>query len=105
MIPQLTVEELKRWQDEGKAFRLLDVRFAEEKAAADLGGMLLPLPELEQRWREIPEGEGPLVVYCHHGVRSLHACHFLKVVGVEAMNLRGGIDAWSIQIDPETPRY
>ena len=105
MIQQLSVEELKRWQDEGKPFRLLDVRFAEEKVAADLGGPLIPLPELEQRWREIQSGEGPLVVYCHHGVRSLHACGFLRVVGVEAMNLRGGIDAWSIQIDPDIPRY
>lgn len=105
MIEQLSVAELSRWQEEGKPFRLLDVRFAVEKVAADLGGPLIPLPELEERWKEIPEGDGPLVVYCHHGVRSLHACHFLQAVGVQAMNLRGGIDAWSIEIDPAVARY
>lgn len=105
MIPQLDVQELARWQDEGRPFRLLDVRSLEEKALADLGGLLIPLPELEQRWREIASGDGPLVVYCHHGVRSLHACGFLQAVGVDVMNLRGGIDAWSVAIDPDVPRY
>lgn len=105
MIPQLSVQELHQWLSEGKPVRLLDVRFAEEKAAADLGGELIPLPELEQRWREISSDPGPLVVYCHHGVRSMHACGFLRAVGVEAINLRGGIDAWSQLVDPNVPRY
>jgi rhodanese-related sulfurtransferase len=105
VIPQLTVEELARWQEEGKPFRLLDVRWPEEKLLADLGGPQIPVQELEQRWREIPEGEGPLVVYCHHGVRSFHACSFLKIVGIEALNLQGGIDAWSLRVDPHVARY
>ncbi len=97
--------EVARWRAEGKPFRLLDVRFEEERALCDLGGTLIPLPELERRWREIPGGEGPLVVYCHHGVRSLHACRFLEAMGVEADNLEGGIDAWSLSVDPSVPRY
>lgn len=105
MIQQLDVLELSRWMEEKKPFQLLDVRFADEKIIADLGGALIPLPELEQRWREIEKSDGPLVVYCHHGVRSLHACSFLKAAGIEALNLRGGIDQWSLQVDPEVPRY
>ena len=105
MIEQLDVQELSHWIEAKKTFRLLDVRFSNEKILADIGGMLIPLPELEQRWQEIPEGEGPLIVYCHHGVRSLHACHFLKAQGIEALNLRGGIDQWSLQVDPKVPRY
>lgn len=105
MIEQLDVRELSHWIEDKKPFRLLDVRFSDEKIMADIGGPLIPLPELEQRWQEIPHGEGPLVVYCHHGVRSLHACHFLKAHGIQALNLRGGIDQWSLQVDPKVPRY
>ena len=81
------------------------MRFENEKLIADIGGDLIPLPELERRWREIPTDEGLVVVYCHHGVRSLHAAHFLLSKGLEAVSLAGGIDAWSRQIDPKIPVY
>lgn len=102
---QLDVKELLSWQQEERNFFLLDVRRPEEKILSDMGGALIPLQELERRWQEIPTGL-PIVVYCHHGVRSLHAGAFLKQMGLKNLfNLRGGIDAWSIQIDPGVPRY
>uniref|UniRef100_UPI00359FA028 rhodanese-like domain-containing protein n=1 Tax=Neisseria dentiae TaxID=194197 RepID=UPI00359FA028 len=50
--------------------------------------------------------EGPIVVYCHHGVRSLHTAMYLADAGFDELyNLQGGIDAWSLQVDPAVPRY
>jgi rhodanese-related sulfurtransferase len=104
-MTQLPAEELAGWGEEGRAFFLLDVRHPEEKILADMGGELIPLQELEQRWREIPT-DLPIVVYCHHGVRSLRACAFLEAQGLRDLhNLRGGIDAWSMLVDPAVPRY
>ena len=55
--------------------------------------------------REIP-ADRPLVAYCHHGIRSLRAVHFLREHDFpEALSLQGGIDAWSRAIDPSVPRY
>ena len=102
---EISVAQYRGWQQEARPHVLLDVRFLEEKQLADLGGPLIPMPELERRWREIPQHAGPVVVYCHHGVRSLHAARFLTHQGFEALSLAGGIDAWSRQIDPAIPLY
>ncbi len=104
-MKEISVSEFHKWRLENKKHVLIDVRFAEEKETADLGGHLIPLPELERRWREIPDDSGPVVIYCHHGVRSLHAVHFLERQGLEAVSLAGGIDAWSRQIDPQIALY
>ncbi len=102
---QLSVVEFKQWQKMAHRYFLLDVRFPVEKEQADLGGVLIPLPELEQRWREIPQDQGPIVIYCHHGVRSQYAAQYLASQGFEVVNLAGGIDAWSRLIDPTIPLY
>tara|TARA_Y100001970_G_C14178295_1_gene828320 strand:- start:874 stop:1227 length:354 start_codon:yes stop_codon:yes gene_type:complete len=109
-IESLTVHELKKLREdkeEGKDFYLLDVRTLEEKKFSDIGGDLLPLQEIESRYLELKGKEDkPLIVYCHHGVRSYHACLFLKEKGFNRLaNLQGGIDAWSLQIDERIPRY
>lgn len=104
-VKEISASELQQWRAQNKKHFLVDVRFQEEKDAADIGGALIPLPELERRWREIPDDQGPVVVYCHHGVRSLHAVHFLQRQGLEAVSLAGGIDAWSRQIDPDIALY
>jgi rhodanese-related sulfurtransferase len=49
--------------------------------------------------------ERPVVVLCHHGVRSYHAAAFLDSVGIPAASLRGGIEAWAADVDPRMPRY
>ena len=59
---------------------------------------------LGRRWQELdPAVE--VVVYCHTGVRSAHATAFLRSHGLRARNLVGGINAWSLRVDPSVPRY
>ena len=109
-IKSLTVQELKALTEEkkeGKDFFLLDVRTKEEKKFSDIGGNLLPLQEIDSRYSELEGKENEtIIIYCHHGVRSFHACMFLKEKGFKNLvNLVGGIDAWSLEIDEKVPRY
>jgi rhodanese-related sulfurtransferase len=98
-------KKISKWIEEKKPFHLLDVRRDDERELSSLGGFHIPLHELEARFNELPHDKLPLIVYCHHGVRSLYATQFLKFHGHDALSLRGGIDAWSLEIDPEVPRY
>ena len=86
---------------------LLDVRFPDEHAWVALpDSVLIPLPELDERADELEALRGrPVVVYCHHGVRSLDGAAYLLSKGLEAVSLRGGIDLYSRQVDPSLPRY
>lgn len=102
---EISVNIVKQWREEGKNFELLDVRRDEEREIASLGGVHIPLHELEGRFHELDPKIRPWVVYCHHGVRSLYATQFLKLHGLDALSLRGGIEAWSASIDPSVPRY
>jgi rhodanese-related sulfurtransferase len=88
--------------------RLLDVREPEELAIAALPGALhIPLGELAERIDELEAGRDlEWVVICHHGVRSAMATGFLAANGFSrAINLSGGIDRWSLEVDPGVPRY
>jgi len=99
---------LKRRLDAGEAVYLVDVRNPDENAFCRLSeSLLIPLPELPGRVDEVEPPEGALVVvYCHHGVRSLSGAAILARAGQEAVaSLSGGIDAWSRLIDPGVPRY
>jgi rhodanese-related sulfurtransferase len=102
----MDVEELARWQKEGKAFTLLDVRQDVELAIASIpGAMHIPMKEVQFRVREIPR-EKPVVVMCHLGERSLRIARFLVTDGFnEVFNLDGGIDAYSLKVDHSVPRY
>lgn len=103
-----TVEELKSRIEGGKAPVLLDVREAEEVAFCAIPGALhVPMGDIPSRLTELEEhAEEEVVVYCHHGVRSANVQAFLKSHGFENVrNLTGGIDAWSLRVDPATPRY
>ncbi|WP_373740471.1 rhodanese-like domain-containing protein [Neisseria sp.] len=105
-IPQLSPAELRQWQAEGREFVLLDVRTDEETALCALPGSLhIPMNLIPLRHNELPDGI-PVVVYCHHGIRSLHTAMYLADTGFDDVyNLQGGIDAWSLQIDADVPRY
>ena len=106
MIQEITPEELykKRQQDED-SFILLDVRRQEERAFSHIGGILIPLDELEERYQELDSAK-EIVIYCHHGVRSLYACQFLLSQGFKNVrNLTGGIDLWSQLVDHNIKRY
>jgi rhodanese-related sulfurtransferase len=85
---------------------LLDVRQPSEHATAALeGSVLVPLDQLAERIDELDRSH-PIVVYCHHGIRSLNAAMFLKANGFASVrSLAGGIDRWSLTIDPSVPRY
>jgi rhodanese-related sulfurtransferase len=86
---------------------LLDVRFPEEHAyVAFPGSVLIPLPELDEHNEELEAFRGKrVVVYCHHGVRSLDGTAYLMSRGLDAVSLRGGIDLYSRAVDPSLPRY
>lgn len=98
-------KRIEKWIKEKKPFHLLDVRRDDEREFCHLGGFHIPLHELEVRFHELPHDKLPLIIYCHHGVRSLHAAQFLKFQGHDALSLRGGIEAWSLEIDPTVSRY
>ena len=100
------VETVKRWLDEGRPVTVLDVRNPPEVEICRLdGARLIPLPELPDRFDELDPAD-TLVVHCHYGPRSSRAVSFLRGKGFQrAYNLAGGIDAWSVEIDPSVPRY
>lgn len=106
-ITQLPVTELHRWQQQGKAFHLLDVRTDEETTVCTLPDAIhIPMHLIPLRHNELPDDGLPIVVYCHHGIRSLHTAMYLADAGFEALyNLQGGIDEWSRQIDANVARY
>jgi len=88
---------------------LLDVREPQEFALARIeGSMLIPMQSVpaELQKLEALSDEGDLLVLCHHGVRSLQVASWLQGRGIEnAVSIIGGIDRWSMEIDPAIPRY
>lgn len=92
----------------GEASWLLDVREPWEHALAALpNSTLVPLNELMERRDTLRPPSGALVVvYCHHGVRSLTGAAMLAEIGIhDVVSLRGGIDAWARAIEPGMTRY
>ena len=91
-----------------RPFRLIDVREEDEFAICRLDwAELIPLAQLaEQAPLRLVDKDKPVVVYCHHGMRSSHAAHLLHRLGYEEVyNLTGGIEAWAEQVDPTMARY
>lgn len=107
MPREILPRDLFRDLENGRSLVLLDVRQPWENQLARLVGSLhIPLNELPARAKEVLSRPEPVVVYCHHGVRSLSAAAFLERLGAEnVVSLAGGIDAWSCEIDPAIPRY
>ena len=104
MHPTVLAEKMKA----GEPLFLLDVRQQWEHDYASLpGDVLIPLHELGERIGEVNPPEGStVVVYCHHGMRSLSGAAILEAKGFgECYSLSGGIEAWSQLIDPTVRRY
>ncbi len=85
---------------------LLDIRQPEERAIVQLPNSQLIDGELVQVILDTWPKDTPIVCYCHHGIRSLEAAMYFKSNGfTNVLSLTGGIDAWSVEIDPSLPRY
>lgn len=107
MIEEISATDLKRRIDAGDDIQLIDVRQPEEWAFARIeGAKLIPLGEILGRMSEIdPNRE--TVLHCKAGMRSARAVEALKQAGFtgEVKNLKGGITAWSNEVDPGIPKY
>jgi rhodanese-related sulfurtransferase len=91
---------------ENKA-RFIDVREPWEFATAQIAGsVLMPMGDVPSRAHQELDPDERLVILCHHGARSLNTAVWLRNQGFEqAQSLRGGIDAWSAEVDPSVARY
>lgn len=104
-VPAISVQELKAKMDRKEKFVLLDVREPKEYAIAKIdGSTLIPLGELPGRLSELDKS-AKLLVHCKSGGRSAKAVALLRDKGFDAVNVTGGIDAWSKSIDPSVPKY
>ena len=98
-------EDLHRALGQDRSPLLLDVREPMEFQLTRLpGALFIPLGDLAQRLGDL-DGTRDIVVYCHHGIRSVHATHLLRAAGFRARNLEGGIAAWADRVDPTMVRY
>jgi adenylyltransferase/sulfurtransferase len=100
--------DVHRRRTRGEEMLLLDVRGPDEFQKAHIeGATLIPVDELGDRVEEIAEFRNRVVVvHCHHGPRSRRACQLLQEHGfLRIEELTGGIEAWSITVDPDIPRY
>lgn len=110
-MPDLPLEvspaEIKARIEAGEALRLIDVREPGEHQICRIeGAELIPMNTIPLHLQELDGEDRPLIVLCHHGVRSLSVVDWLRRQGVEnAQSLAGGIDLWSLTIDPSVPRY
>ncbi|PMB46559.1 molybdenum cofactor biosynthesis protein MoeB [Fischerella thermalis CCMEE 5201] len=110
-LSEMTVQELKQLLDSGADnFVLLDVRNPNEYEIAKIpGSVLVPLPDIENgdgvnKVRELVNGHR-LIVHCKSGMRSAKALGILKQAGIDGTNVKGGILAWSKEVDPSVPTY
>ena len=102
-------QDIQRRIDAGERLVLIDVREPEEFAVTRIEGTtLIPMPDIPASLQQLEAkaGEATLIVFCHHGIRSLNVAHWLREQGVAAcQSMAGGIDAWSALVDPAVPRY
>jgi rhodanese-related sulfurtransferase len=113
-VPEIPSRDLRQRLDRGESLTLLDVREPSERAFCSItvpppsGDLHIPMREIPARLDDIQGAlaRGPLVVYCHQGIRSRNVADWLAERGLTGiLNLRGGIDAWSLEADPSVRRY
>jgi len=104
-VPEIEPRELKARLDRGDNVLILDVREPHEYQICNLRGYLVPLGELPRRVHELDSARD-IVAHCRSGKRSAEAVEFLRKAGFRKVwNLKGGILAWSDQVDPSVPKY
>ena len=103
---EIEVTEVKEKLDRGDNFVLIDVREPHEYQICNIpAAKLIPLGEVGRRLSEL-DPEADIVIHCKSGMRSARACGILKAAGFQHVrNMKGGILAWSDQVDPSVPKY
>ena len=106
-MQEITAIELKEMMDKNEDVQLVDVRQPDEYAFAKIeGAKLIPLGEIMRRMDELDDSK-ELILQCKAGGRSAQAIEFLTRAGYQGKmsNLKGGITAWSNDVDPKVPKY
>ena len=106
MVPEITAKQLAEKLKSPNPPLVVDVREPHEYRFCRIeGAELKPLGEIDD-WADTLDRDAEIVLQCHSGVRSAQATMYLKQLGFKHVaNLRGGIDAWSREVDPAVPRY
>jgi adenylyltransferase/sulfurtransferase len=106
---EITPHDVQQRLAAGEKLALIDVREpAEFQLARIEGAELVPMRSVPAELSRLDAraDDTALIVFCHHGVRSLNVVHWLREQGVGAcQSMAGGIDRWSLEIDPGVPRY
>jgi adenylyltransferase/sulfurtransferase len=107
--PEISARDVQQRIDAGEKLLLIDVREPHEFAIAKIeGASLIPMRQVPGELQELEKrsDDAQLIVFCHHGVRSMNVVEWLRNQGVEnCVSMAGGIDAWSLSVDPSVPRY
>ena len=103
---EISAVELKQRLENGEKLVLVDVREPWENAQCRIeGAVLIPMGSIPSNLQKLDTDES-VICYCHHGMRSLDVVNWLRQQGIPtAKSLAGGIDRWSLEIDPKVPRY
>jgi len=103
---QISTKEVNERVRRGDKLLLVDVREQWEYDLAKIpGAKLIPLGTLPANLNALLDAD-EVICYCHHGMRSLDAAVWLRQQGVEsAKSMAGGIERWSVEVDPQVPRY
>ena len=104
---EITPQDVQRRLSAGEKLRLIDVRepFEFQKARIE-GAELIPMRTIPKALALFEAEENPIVVFCHHGMRSLQVVGWLREQGIgNCSSMAGGIDRWSLEVDPNVPRY
>lgn len=108
MMNEIESKALKQKQEQGDSFFVLDVREPHEAAICQLtNSHLIPMSHIPLYLDQLPD-EQNIVVYCHHGMRSAQVIQYLIGNGFDPdrlFNLKGGIDAWALEVDSAMARY
>ena len=104
-LKSISTQELNDLFNKKSDFTLLDVRENEEIAIAKIQSSThIPMGQIVDRLDEIDKNK-PVIVMCHSGGSSARVCGYLEDNGYDATNLSGGINSWSINVDPSVPQY